>query len=50
MCRPDSAIALTNSSIAAICLILNVFIPGFGTIVNAFHGEHKLMGIVLGFL
>ena len=50
MCRPDSVIALTTSSLAATCLVLNVFIPGLGTIVNSLKGEFKLLGILLGIL
>ena len=48
MCRPDSVIALTNSSLAAMCLIFNVFVPGLGTIINALQGEFKVIGIMLG--
>mmetsp|Transcript_41923 Transcript_41923/g.30776 ORF Transcript_41923/g.30776 Transcript_41923/m.30776 type:complete len:94 (+) Transcript_41923:37-318(+) len=50
MCCPDHAIAKTDQTVALICLILNIFWPGLGTIINAIYHEQPCEGIVYGIL
>mmetsp|Transcript_37517 Transcript_37517/g.36072 ORF Transcript_37517/g.36072 Transcript_37517/m.36072 type:complete len:91 (-) Transcript_37517:37-309(-) len=50
MCCPDETIAKTDTTIALICLILNIFWPGLGTIINALYGEQMCAGIIYGLL
>ena len=50
MCCPDHAIAATDKGLATICLILNIFFPGVGTIINACMGDSPVSGIIYGIL
>ena len=50
MCCPDTAITGTDKGLAYLCLILNIFFPGTGTIVNACLGDHPGQGIIFGIL
>jgi hypothetical protein len=50
MCCPDHVISKSDHGLAIICLILNIIIPGFGTIINAIGGSHAFEGIVYGIL
>ena len=50
MCCPDYAITATDRGLAMCCLILNIFFPGTGTIVNACVGDHPVSGIIFGIL
>lgn len=50
MCCPPETINRMNTPMATLCLILNVFIPGSGTIVNAVTGKHVGPGLLYGIL
>ena len=49
MC-PHEAVHPMPHSIAVCCLILNIFFPGLGTIINACHGHHAATGVIIGIL
>jgi len=48
MCCPAEAINRTTPSIAYFCLCLNIFLPGFGTMLNSCAGGAGFSG--LGFI
>eukprot|EP00347_Sterkiella_histriomuscorum_P018022 403347084 len=50
MCCDDKSINATSSGIALACLILNIFIPGMGTILNAGVGYRVCPGVLYGIL
>lgn len=50
MCLTDTYITPTGRGVAIFCLILNIFFPGSGTIVNAMQGEEIMVGIFIGIL
>ena len=50
MCCPAEDINPTNGLMAIVCLILNVFLPGVGTIVNACLGVRVAPGVMYGIL
>ena len=49
-CCSEEDINPTNAAMATVCLILNIFLPGFGTILNACLGVRVLPGLIYGFL
>lgn len=49
-CCSEEDINPTNAAMAIVCLILNIFLPGFGTILNACLGVRVLPGLIYGFL
>ncbi|CDW91067.1 UNKNOWN [Stylonychia lemnae] len=50
MCPPEM-ITSTGSGLAVICLLFNIFIPGFGTMINACAGTQYVgKGICYGIL
>ena len=49
-CCSEEDINPTNAAMASVCLILNIFLPGFGTILNACLGVRVLPGLIYGFL
>ena len=49
MCCDDHSINEMDKNMALVCLILNIFIPGIGTIINGATG-HNHVGIVYGIL
>ena len=50
MCCPPEHINPTNGIAAMICLILNIFVPGTGTILNACLGVKVGPGLLYGIL
>lgn len=51
MCCPDHVIRIVDPDISTLCLILNIFIPGAGTILNAFaDSQQRFIGVLLGIL
>ena len=48
MCCPAEDINPTNTIMATVCLILNIFLPGFGTMLNACMGVHVMAGLLYG--
>ena len=50
MCCPDDKINPTNAVMATLCLLLNIFLPGVGTILNGCLGVHFVEGLCYGLL
>ncbi|TNV75128.1 hypothetical protein FGO68_gene1981 [Halteria grandinella] len=50
MCCPYEDINPTSQPLAITCLVLNVFFPGVGTLVNACLGERVAAGLLYGLL
>ena len=50
MCCSEEDINITNPFMATACLILNIFLPGIGTIVNACSGVQICPGLLWGIL
>ena len=50
MCCPDEAIHPIDHTMAIVCLLLNIFLPGVGTIVHACMGTNSGPGIIYGIL
>ena len=50
MCCPEEDINPTNGAMALTCLLLNIFLPGFGTILNACLGVRVTPGLMWGLL
>ncbi|CDW74367.1 UNKNOWN [Stylonychia lemnae] len=50
MCCSEDSINATSSGMALVCLILNIFIPGAGTVVNAVSGHKVCPGVLYGVL
>eukprot|EP00347_Sterkiella_histriomuscorum_P014763 403359625 len=48
MCCPEETINPMNTCMATLCLVLNIFIPGSGTILNACCGRHCAAGVLYG--
>ena len=48
MCCPEETINPTNTCMATICLVLNIFIPGSGTMINACFGQKCASGFIYG--
>ena len=41
----------SDHSLAVLCLVLNIFVPGFGTIINAYQSHHNRgTGVCIGIL
>lgn len=50
MCCPHSAINKTGTGLAYCCLITNIFLPGFGTMINSCAGFFSGAGFCYGLL
>jgi TM2 domain-containing membrane protein YozV len=50
MCCPEETINPTNTVMGIVCLVLNIFFPGIGTMVNGCLGVHCSTGIIYGIL
>ena len=50
MCCPDHAIGKTGNCLALICFILNIFLPGIGTMINSFFAKRCCEGFAYGIL
>mmetsp|Transcript_25619 Transcript_25619/g.24913 ORF Transcript_25619/g.24913 Transcript_25619/m.24913 type:complete len:80 (+) Transcript_25619:2-241(+) len=50
MCCPDESIAKMDQSMAIVCLVLNILIPGIGTMINACYHEKPAAGVCYGIL
>ena len=50
MCCPTGAINKTGTGLAYFCLCLNIFLPGFGTMVNSCAGFFSAAGFCYGLL
>ena len=50
MCCPDEVIATTDETMAIVCLVLNIILPGVGTMVNAYYSKYTCTGICFGIL
>ena len=50
MCGEDTANP-SDHGLAVLCLVLNIFVPGFGTIINAYQSHHQRgTGVCYGIL
>ncbi len=50
MCCPDTAINESPQLLAFLCLLLNIFMPGLGTMINACYGDFKGAGLFYGLM
>ena len=50
MCGDEHSINVVSPGMATVCLVLNIFFPGLGTIINGLSGHKVCPGVLFGFL